>query len=155
MKIREYQSADLQQLVSIYQRQGFDYDFPNLEPAPGKQDPLYFSKRVLEDQGQVEQAVIARMTCEIYLLMDPEAGTPEERWQKFQALHADVEQELFYKGLDDAHCWVPPELVDTFEKRMKIMGWNRDTRYTPFVKFVKPPVRPTAAMRKELKNGTR
>ncbi len=67
MRIREYTEADLEPLRRIHASQGFDYAFPDLR------DPIFVSKLVLEDDaGRVVMASLARLTCEMYLLMEPQ-----------------------------------------------------------------------------------
>jgi len=79
MRIREYTEADLDSLRRLHAQQGFDYAFPDLR------DPIFVSKLVLEDDaGQVAMASLARLTCEMYLLLNRDgekataAGKPQE-----------------------------------------------------------------------------
>ena len=37
--------------------------------------------------SRVTMAILQRLTAETYLLHDPAAGTPRQRWQQFLALH--------------------------------------------------------------------
>jgi len=68
--IREYTPADLEALRRMHASQGFDYPFPDLS------DPIFISKLVVEDdEGRSVMASLARLTCEMYLLMDRE-GDP-------------------------------------------------------------------------------
>jgi hypothetical protein len=65
MLIREYTEADLDALRRMHARQGFDYPFPNLA------DPIFVSKLVVEDDsGRAVMASLARLTCEMYLLVE-------------------------------------------------------------------------------------
>jgi hypothetical protein len=65
MRIREYTPADLDALRRMHASQGFDYAFPNLS------DPIFISKLILEDDsGRPVMAALARLTCEMYLLID-------------------------------------------------------------------------------------
>lgn len=67
MIIREYKESDLDALRAMHARQGFDYPFPDIS------DPIFVSKLVLEDSsGRPVMASLARLTCEMYLLMDRE-----------------------------------------------------------------------------------
>ena len=67
MLIREYTPADLDALRRMHARQGFDYAFPDLA------DPIFVSKLVVEDDdGRAVMASLARLTCEMYLLVDRE-----------------------------------------------------------------------------------
>jgi len=68
--IREYTPADLEALRRMHASQGFDYPFPDLS------DPIFISKLVVEDDdGRPVMASLARLTCEMYLLVDREGDT--------------------------------------------------------------------------------
>jgi hypothetical protein len=133
MRIREYTEADLEPLRWMHARQGFDYAFPDLR------DPIFVSKLVLEDDsGQVVMASLARLTCEMYLLLDRDAGRtsaamkPQERYARLLALHRAGEQDLLARGLDDAHAWLPPPIAKRFGRRLTALGWIRDDAWTPY-----------------------
>ena len=65
MLVREYTPADLDALRRMHASQGFDYAFPDLA------DPIFISKLVVEDDdGRAVMASLARLTCEMYLLID-------------------------------------------------------------------------------------
>ena len=102
MHVRPYTSADLDALRRIHARQGFDYAFPDLG------DPIFISKLVIDDAaGRPVCASLARITCEMYLVADPDAGTPRERYARILALHDAGARDLLSRGLDDAHAWLP------------------------------------------------
>jgi hypothetical protein len=133
MRIREYTDADLEPLRRMHARQGFDYAFPDVR------DPIFVSKLVLEDDtGQVVMASLARLTCEMYLLMDRDAsecssaGSPQQRYARLLALHQAGEQNLLARGLDDAHAWLPPPIAKRFGRRLTKLGWIRDDAWTPY-----------------------
>ncbi|HEY6466079.1 MAG TPA: hypothetical protein VIY69_08815 [Candidatus Acidoferrales bacterium] len=127
MRIREFVPADLEILKQMHSRQSFDYEFPNVS------DPLFVSKLVMEDgSGQLVMASIARLTCEMYLLMDPEAGSPRDRYERLLALHRVGERDLSARGLDDAHAWLPPRVARRFGKRLEALGWVPDAEWTPY-----------------------
>jgi hypothetical protein len=151
MLIREYTPADLDTLRRIHARQGFDYAFPNLD------DALFVSKLVVEDDsGSVAMASLARLTCELYLLMDPAAGAqnghgegkspqkdspkqqPRERYARLLALHRAAEQDLLARGLEDAHAWLPPPIAKRFGRRLESLGWVRDDAWTPYCRHLRP-----------------
>ena len=134
MLVREYTPADLDSLRRMHASQGFDYPFPDLS------DPIFISKLVVEDDS--DRAVIAslaRLTCEIYLLIDRESGerNPRERWSQLLALHAAGERDLLARGLDDAHAWLPPQIARRFGRRLESLGWLRDDRWTPYCKILR------------------
>ena len=102
MNIRPYTEADLDALQRMHAAQGFDYRFPALA------DPIFLSKLVLEDEaGVAVMASLVRLTSEAYLLADPRAGTPRERWERLMALERAATHDAHARGLDDVHCWLP------------------------------------------------
>jgi hypothetical protein len=126
MLIREYTERDLGALRGMHARQGFDYAFPDLA------DPIFVSKLVVEDErGTPVMASLARLTCEMYLLADPAAGTPRERYIRLLALHSAGERDLLSRGLADAHAWLPPRIAKRFGRRLEALGWVRDNDWTP------------------------
>jgi hypothetical protein len=138
MRIREYTEGDLDALRAIHATQGFDYNLPDLS------NPLFVTKLVLtgEDKApggaataQAETilgAALLRLTAEAYLLLDPQAGTPRERWQWLLALQAAAERDAWQRGLEDVHAWLPPPITKKFGKRMERLGWIRDDAWTPY-----------------------
>ena len=132
--MREYNDGDLAALRAMHAKQGFDYPFPNLA------DPIFVSKLVVEgDDGRAVMASLARITCEMYLLADPEAGTPRERHARLLALHEAGERDLLARGLDDAHAWLPPRVAARFGRRLEALGWVRDAAWTPFCRKLSVP----------------
>ena len=138
MRIREYDDADLAALRRMHASQGFAYPFPDLR------DPIFISKLVLEDNaGRPAMASLARLTCEIYLLVDrdekrdgkvADATSPRERYAQLLALHDAGERDLIARGLNDAHAWLPPHIAKRFGRRLTALGWLRDDAWTPYCK---------------------
>jgi|HubBroStandDraft_6_1064221.scaffolds.fasta_scaffold304010_2 hypothetical protein len=146
MRIREYCDADLAALRRMHASQGFAYPFPDLG------DPIFVSKLVLEDDaGRPAMASLARLTCEMYLLVDRETNrdancdtdregrvaattTPRQRYAQLLALHDAGERDLIARGLDDAHAWLPPRIAKQFGRRLTALGWMRDDAWTPYCK---------------------
>jgi hypothetical protein len=79
-------------------------------------------------------AAFLRLTAEAYLLLDPRAGTPHERWQWLLALHTAAERDAWQRGLEDVHAWLPPPIAKKFGKRIQALGWRRDDAWTPYCK---------------------
>ncbi len=121
MRLRAYRAEDEPALREMHRQQGFTYELPDLA------DPILITKLVLEDDdGRPVMAALARLTCELYLLAEPKAGTPRERLTRLVALHVAAEQELARRGLDDGTCWVPPQIGKSFGRRLERLGWVRD-----------------------------
>jgi hypothetical protein len=127
MRIREYAPADLKTLEQMHASQSFDYKFPDLE------NPLFVSKLIQEDsQGKTAMAALARLTCEIYLLVDPSHSGPRERLRNLITLHRAAQHDLLRRGLEDAHAWLPPKIAQRFGRRLTQLGWTRDDSWTPY-----------------------
>jgi len=127
MIIRRYTESDLNSLRRMHSAQGFDYPFPNID------DSIFLSKLVSEDEkGRATMASLARLTCEVYLLVDPAAGKPRDRFNNLVALNAAGERDLQERGLDDAHAWLPPRIAKRFGRRLETLGWTRDDRWAPY-----------------------
>ncbi len=120
MKIRAYETADLPAVKAIFDAQQLGYDFPDLD------QPTFFIRLVGEQDGRVVQAAFAHLTAEIYFLIDRTVGTPQERHLNFMAMQ-EVGRAMAWKpgGLDDLHCWLPPQLEKSFAKRLQIHGWRK------------------------------
>jgi hypothetical protein len=94
---------------------------------------------VLEyNAGEVVMASLARLTCEMYLLMNRDgekgtaAGKPQERYAQLLALYKAAEQELLARGLDDAHARLPAPVAKRFGRRLASLGGLRDDAWTPY-----------------------
>jgi len=150
MHVRAYEEKDLKELERIHGAQGFGYTFPDLS------NPLFLTKLVLVgekaggkpcldgalrgDRGALGEeaekgivgAALLRVTAEAYLLLDPKAGSPRERWEWLLGLHAATERDAAARGLEDVHAWLPPEIAAKFGRRLARLGWVRDDRWTPY-----------------------
>jgi hypothetical protein len=74
MLVRAYNDSDLDALRRMHASQGFDYPFPDVA------DPIFLSKLIVEDaHGRPTMASLARLTCEMYLLVDRSAAAPPSR----------------------------------------------------------------------------
>jgi len=140
MRICDYHENDLESLRVIHAAQGFAYALPNLN------NPLFLTRLILtEDRStnaisadtpkdKIVGAAFLRLTAEAYLLLDPQAGTPAQRWQWLLALHAAAERDAWRRGLEDVHAWLPPPIAKKFGKRITRLGWVRDDAWTPYCK---------------------
>jgi hypothetical protein len=153
MRIREYSPNDLDALRRLHAAQGFGYPFPDLESPlfiakliledDGDGDDSADGN--IEAQGREEghrnsplesfagtappriaMAVLLRLTAEAYLLHDPSAGTPRQRWQHFLALHAAARSSAAARGLDDVQAFLPPRVARAFGRRLARLGWTQD-----------------------------
>ena len=118
--IRPYQESDILPLQQIRIDNGLP---PNCMPDPT--DPLMLAKLVVEQDGKPVMATFLRASSEIYVLVDHQHGTPEERWQWMQELKDHLAREAWRLGLDQMTCFVPPEIEQSFAKRLMQLGFQR------------------------------
>jgi hypothetical protein len=153
MLIRVYRDSDLAAVRAIHATQGFDYALPDLS------NPLFVTRLVLtNDDSRVAAqhaapgeitglhvtastkgsdligAAFLRLTAEAYLLLDPRAGSPRQRWQWLLALHDAAKRDAWQRGLEDVHAWLPPRIAKKFGRRLARLGWQRDDTWTPYCK---------------------
>ena len=121
VRVRPYTDADLEALERMHREQGFDYRFPDLA------DPIFLTRLVLEDDARAPvMASLVRLTSEVYLLHDPRAGAPRERWERLLMLHEATRRDALARGLEDAHAFLPPPVARSFGRRLRQLGWVQD-----------------------------
>jgi hypothetical protein len=120
MLIRPFTDSDLPSLRHLHAQQGMPYRFPDLS------NPLFLTKLVVERDSQIAAALLLRLTSEAYLLLDPCAGSPRQRWQSLLLLHEAARGDAARRGLDDAHAWLPPQVARAFGRRLTQLGWQRE-----------------------------
>jgi hypothetical protein len=116
---------------------GAQHAAPLRQPSSGQGDLVEGDSRNADPaapSGKILGAVLLRLTAEAYLLLDPRAGTPRERWQWLLTLHAAAERDAWQRGLEDVHAWLPPPIARKFGKRVQRLGWLRDDAWTPYCK---------------------
>lgn len=113
--IRVFEHGDLAAFQRMHAEMGLDYDLPE----------KFFSLVLTNGNDEPEQALLFRPTAEMYHLLDHSAGTPEERWEKFQELHEEMRKFAMSMGLTDVHVWLAPEVEKSFGKRLRSIGWER------------------------------
>lgn len=120
MTVRPLKPEDIPQLQAIYEEMGFDYSFPDLL------SPEFVDVTVLEDGGRPIMAIASRKTVEAYLFMDKSWGTPAWRQEGFMQVHLAAHKAIKALGFRDAHCWVPPQIVRSFGRRLeRVFGWRK------------------------------
>ena len=87
---------------------------------------------VAKSSDRILGAAFLRLTAEAYLLLDPRAGSPRQRWQWLLALHEAARRDAWQRGLEDVHAWLPPRIAQKFGRRLERLGWRRDDSWTPY-----------------------
>jgi hypothetical protein len=118
--IRDCLNEDSQQIERIHDKTSFDYKFPNLS------DPLFVVKKVVEEAGEVREALALKLTASIYLWIDPDWGTPAMRLRKLKKLVEEAKRAAWEKGLDDVYAVIPPEIEEEFSEVLGFLGMTKD-----------------------------
>jgi hypothetical protein len=124
--IRDMRKEDFSTFETVHRESGFDYQFPDLT------DPLFIVKVTSEDDGQPVQGIALKIQAECYIWVDSQWATPEKRWEKLQQLTEAAKEAAWSKGLDCIVAVVPPEIADSFEKRLTQIGMTRDRNWPKF-----------------------
>jgi len=93
---------------------------------PGWRGSVPHDSELRDGRPRIAMAVLLRLTAEAYLLHDPAAGTPRQRWQRFLALHAAAQRSAAARGLDDVQAFLPPRVARAFGRRLARLGWSQD-----------------------------
>jgi hypothetical protein len=132
--IREFDFAptmfqsDLEKAREIHRANGLDERcFPNLtiKNAQGEEvpNPLFVAKEIFEAEGKPVMMCFLKMTSELYLLIDHNVGTPEERWEWLQEFKEFMKRRAWQLGLEQMTAFVPTEIEESFSKRLLDLGF--------------------------------
>lgn len=120
MITRDYRPEDRPQILELFNKQGFDYPFPDLD--------CMIEHLVIEIDGRIVLAVAARPTVELYMWGDKEWETPGFRKELIYKIYEPMRQRLYDRGIQDGHSFLPPEISKFFGRRMKkYFGWIKST----------------------------
>lgn len=118
--VRPYSEEDFEQVKALHKKQGLDYELPDLK-APGM-----LVRGVMEENGQITEALFLRKTAEAYWLFDS-AESKRNRLARLQIFHKEMTPAALRCGFEDVHCWIPPEVSGQklFDRTMLRLGWER------------------------------
>lgn len=139
MIIKEYEGSDLGALMRIHEANGLPANcFPELVVVDKTTNrlvvnPLFIVREVGREGEETAIGGFIKLTGEAFIIVNHAVGTPEQRWEWLQQITDQCEKLAFAKGLDELTCWLPPDLVDSFSKRLKDLGFDR----SPWVSFTK------------------
>jgi hypothetical protein len=133
--IRKFEDADLAYAREIHRASGLsEACFPDLYVrVNGREEPnaLFIEKAIMEVGGSPVMCSFLRVTSEIFVLVDHEKGTPEERWEWMRELKEHMVREAFRHGLDQMTAFIPAEIEKSFAKRLEELGFIK----SPFVPY--------------------
>jgi len=128
--IRTFTAGDLSRAKEIHAANGLDERcFPNLtiktKEGEDVSNPLFVTAAVYEHDGKAALMGFLKITSEAYLLIDHTIGTPEERWAWLQEGMEHLKFEGWKRGLEQITCFVPPEIEESFAKRLIDLGFQK------------------------------
>jgi hypothetical protein len=88
---------------------------------PDLDDPVFAIGQVAEDGSA---AAFVKVVGEAYLFLDPDRGTPFDRWRVLLNLHRTVREKAADLGLSEVGCVIPPGLLKAFHRRLARLGWQ-------------------------------
>lgn len=115
MMIRPYRESDADALEFMAKESKFPY--------PDLSSPLIETIRVVEMDEKIVAAVAARRLVELFGWFDSQA-TPSQKMCALKMLHGDVATELRKRGYTFCEAGIPPEIEESFGKRLKRFGWK-------------------------------
>lgn len=124
--IREFTVNDVPNARRVHEANGLPEEcFPNLA------DPLFVHKAIFCVDGRAAMSCFLKGTSELYLLVDHEIGTPEERWKWLVEFKEYMREAAWHLGLDQMTAFVPPEIEESFGKRLLDLGFVK-SRFVPY-----------------------
>lgn len=118
--VRNYTMDDLSEIQRLHGASGLPANC-----LPQVESPLFFLRKVIEDNGRVALTSFLKLTAESFILVDHEHETPEWRWQALQKLAAVTLSEAATKGVEDVTAWPPPALEKSFGPRLIDLGFRK------------------------------
>lgn len=126
--IRQFAETDIPAAQAIHAANELPENcFPNLiiDTPQGRAEanPLFVVKGVYLYEGKPALMSFLKITGELYLLVDHKVGTPEKRWEWLCEFREWMVREAWRLGLEQITAWLPPEIEESFGKRMLEMGF--------------------------------
>ncbi len=126
--IRTFEENDIDTARAIHAANELPENcFPNLfiQTPHGniESNPLFVVKGVYESEGKPALMCFCKISGELYLLVDHTMGTPQARWEWLCEFKEWVVREAWRLGLEQITAWLPPEIEESFGKRMLDMGF--------------------------------
>jgi len=122
--IRDFSPSDFENARIIHAANALPENcLPNLKVNTGEPNALFVTRAVYEHEGAPAIMAFLKITAEVYVLVDHTIGTPEERWQWMRELNEHIKHEAWKLGLEQITAWLPPEIEESFAKRLIEMGY--------------------------------
>lgn len=131
MECREYLPEDRAALEALHEAQGFDYALPALD-----NERIWITRQVvLDSNGVPVQAVLGRLTSEVYFLGDPTSCSRMTAGRRLLALEAIATAAAQRAGIIDTSAWLAPDIAKKFGRQLGARGW-RENLWPSFTKIL-------------------
>lgn len=120
MIIREYTEKDYENIKRLHALSRLDYTLP-----PSLSGNGFLAARVVEDDQGIGMACFFRRTAETYLIVNKSWKSPAWRNEAIRKLHYECNGALKKEGIVDAIAFIPPQIVESFGKRLEGFGWSK------------------------------
>lgn len=117
--IRPYSGKDFAGVKALHEKRHTPYELPKLDS-----DMLLGA--VMEEGGEISNAVFLRKTTELYWMFDP-ASRKRERIGRLQIFQREMIPAARRLGITDVHGWIPAEAAsERFDAMLRNrFGWTR------------------------------
>lgn len=134
--IRDFEPWDLTKVKELLKANGLpEACMPDLvvtdRDGRKKKNPLFALRRVYEVNGKTAMICFLKLRSELYFFIDHTVGTPQERWEWLKDFTEDMRQQAWKLGLDQMTAFVPPDVDESFSKRLVELGFHR-SRWVPY-----------------------
>lgn len=128
--IRDFEPWDLKKVKELLKANGLPEEcMPDLivvdKAGKKSKNPLFVVKRVYEVDGKTAMICFLKLRSELYFFIDHTVGTPQERWEWLKDFTEDMRQQAWKFGLDQMTAFVPPDVDESFKKRLVELGFQR------------------------------
>lgn len=120
MIIRVYTEKDYEEVKRLHALSRLAYTFP-----PSISDKDFFAARVVEDDKGIGMACFFRRTAESYLVVNRNWKSPAWRLEAIRKLHYECNAALKKESISDVVAFLPPEVCESFGKRLEGLGWSK------------------------------
>lgn len=127
MNIGDLLVEDVPRIEEIHQESHYDYRLPEFVG-----NPVFPVQRSLYSDGRFVAAALVKLEGEVYLYLDKNFGTPQERKKSLEIVHGDLIMKCRQLGLDSIFAVLPPEIEKSFGPRLEEAGWTRDRGWTKY-----------------------
>lgn len=121
MKTRQAIPEDYARLQEIHEQSGLGFPMPDLDSKM-----IEGIEVVVDDQGEIMMAAVAKRVPEIYLLAAPGKLHPVVRMEGIRLLHSALRDTIVPKGYPEGFAFVCPSIEKAFGRHLrKWFGWQR------------------------------